>query len=265
MLISIVIYPLVGLAAGLSAGLFGVGGGLIIVPALVLCFTALGVADGVIMPLAIGTSLSTIVVTSLSSVRAHHKMGNVDWACWKALSPGIVLGVIFGVQAVAVLPAPLLKLSFGLFALFIAGQMMLAYQPSGGRALPGLTGLSVVGLIIGFFSALFGIGGGSMSVPYLSWCNVRMQVAVATSAACGLPIAIVGALTNVLVGYDDPQLPALSSGFIYWPAFAGIAVCSIPAAIAGARLAQHLPAEQLKRYFAVFLACVGGGFILGAV
>lgn len=244
--------------------MFGVGGGLVIVPALVLCFAALGVAPAIIMPLALGTSLATIVVTSISSVHAHHRLGNVDWSIWRRLAPGIVVGVVVGVKTAALLPAPVMKIAFGIFALVIAAQMAFQLQPGGAHQLPGSAGLSLAGGVIGFVSALFGIGGGSLTVPFLSFCEVRIQRAVATAAACGLPIALAGMLSNIAVGFSVSSLPKFSTGFVYWPAFLGIVVVSVPFARLGARLAQRLPPVVLKRCFAAFLCAVGIFFLVGA-
>ncbi|MFT5888796.1 MAG: putative membrane protein YfcA [Zhongshania sp.] len=261
----LLIYLAVGAFAGFTAGLFGVGGGLVIVPALVACFTLLAVAPEVIMHLAVGTSLAAIVVSSLSSTRAHHKMGNVDWPRWRQLAPGITIGVMLGVATAATLSGETLKLAFGVFAIVIGLYMGFAAQPPASRQLPGAKGLLVAGLGIGYVSAWFGVGGGSLTVPYLSWCNVRMQQAVATSAACGLPIAVVGALSNVIAGYGHADLPVYSSGFVYWPAFLGVVVLSAPAAKWGAQLAQRLSQRRLRQAFAGFLFVVGSQFIWGAI
>ena len=261
----LLIYLGVGAVAGFAAGLFGVGGGLIIVPALMMCFVALAVSPDIAMQLAVGTSLAAIVVTSLSSSRAHHKLGNIDWPSWRALAPGIALGVVVGVATASQMAADNLKLAFGLFCLVIAGYMGLAIVPVASRVLPGTAGLAAAGVGIGYFSALFGVGGGSLTVPYLSWCNTRMQVAVATSAACGVPIAIVGALSNVVAGYGHGSLPEYSTGFVYWPALLGLILLSAPCAKWGARLAQRLSAVQLRRAFAGFLLVVGSQFIWGAL
>lgn len=260
----ILIYLAVGALAGLSAGLFGVGGGLVIVPALIYCFALQGVSGVVAVQLAVATSLASIVFTSISSVSAHHRLGNVDWATWRLLAPGIALGVLGGVAVAAAMPGESLKLVFGIFALLIALQMGLGLRPSPGRQLPGRGKTLAAGGVVGFLSALFGIGGGSLTVPFLSWCNVSMQRAVATSAACGLPIAIVGASTNMVAGYGHPALPAWSTGFVYWPALLAIILCSTPCAKLGASLAQRLPAQRLKQCFALFLFMVGSHFIYGA-
>lgn len=265
MLSLLLIYLCVGAFAGLVAGLFGIGGGLIIVPVLVFCFEGLAVDAGVQMPLAIGTSLATIVVTSISSVRAHHARGNVDWGLVRWMAPGLVVGVYLGVQTVAILPAEFLKAMFGGFALLIALQMGLAWQPKPEREPPAEAGRLLGGGLIGYCSALFGIGGGSLTVPWLAWCNVRMQVAVASAAACGFPIALSGMLSNMWVGYGHPLLPDWSLGFVYLPALAGIVLTSTPMAKVGANLAHQLPAKQLKRGFAIFMALIGLLFIFGGV
>ena len=261
----LLIYLGVGAVAGFAAGLFGVGGGLIIVPALVACFATLAVSSDIAMQLAVGTSLAAIVVSALSSVRAHHQMGNIDWSSWRSLAPGIAVGVVFGVATASCLDAEHLKLAFGVFCLVIAGYMGLAITPAASRVLPGAAGLASAGVGIGYFSALFGVGGGSLTVPYLTWCNIRMQAAVATSAACGVPIAIVGALSNVVAGYGHGSLPEYSTGFVYWPALLGLVLLSAPCAKWGARLAQRLSATNLRRAFAGFLLLIGSQFIWGAL
>lgn len=264
----ILIYPAVGALAGLAAGLFGIGGGLIIVPVLVFTFALQGVSEAVSVHLAVGTSLACIVVSSISSVRAHHALGNVDWRLWRYLAPGIALGVLLGVNVAAALPGSVMKLVFAVFALLMAGQMLLGAGDdiAGGRSrLPGPLGLGGVGALIGGLSALFGIGGGSLTVPFLSFCGQRMQIAVATAAACGLPIALVGALGNIVVGRGHESLPAMATGFVYWPAFLGIALLSAPFAKLGAGLAQRLSSVHLKRAFASFLLVVGAYFLYGAL
>ncbi len=247
-------YLALGAVAGLVAGLFGVGGGIVIVPALLISFHALGVPDAVIMQLAVGTSLATIFVTGISSVLSHHRAGNVDWRIVGLMTPGLVVGVWFGVNTAAAAPGDLLKIAFACFALFVALQMGLGLKPAGAGKLPGGVGLAVVGTIFGYLSALFGIGGGSLTVPFLDWCRQRVQVAVAVAAAGGVPIAVVGAATNIWVGWERPELPEYSLGYVYLPAFIGIIISSSYFAGVGARLAQRLPSRSLRRAFAAFLA-----------
>lgn len=255
------VYLAVGAVAGLLAGLFGIGGGLVIVPVLVLSFELQGINADVLTHLAVGTSLATIVFTSLSSIKAHHAKGAIDWSLCRWLSGGIVIGAILGVKTVGQFSGELLQLIIGLFALVIAVQMGFDLKPKGARELPGRVGLVGAGSGIGWMSAMFGIGGGSLTVPFLSWNNVAMQRAVATAAACGFPIALAGALTNMVEGYGNPALPTSATGFVYWPAFIGIVVTSVPMAKVGAKLAHKLPAKTLKRIFALLLVAVAIRFL----
>jgi uncharacterized membrane protein YfcA len=254
-------YALLGAFAGTMAGLLGVGGGLIIVPVLVMLWQADGLGGSHMVQLAIGTSLAVIVFTSLSSVRAHHLRGSVLWPVFWRLTPGILLGAGLGATAAAAMPQAALKMVFGIFELLVAAQMALSLRPSTDASttggLPGALGMSVAGALIGAVSALVGIGGGTMTVPFLDACKVRMQQAVGTSAASGLPIAIGGALSYVLLGWGNVQLPVNSAGFVYGPALAGIAVTSMLFAPLGAALAHRLSTPVLKKVFASFLALLG--------
>jgi uncharacterized membrane protein YfcA len=251
------LYALTGAFAGFAAGLLGVGGGLIIVPALVFAFTAQGLAPSVLVHLAIGTSLATIVVTSISSMRAHHRHGAVQWKVFRQLTPGIVVGALIGAAIADALPSQQLRMIFGVFELLVAVQMGVAWRTSPHRDLPGTWGLHGAGTVIGAVSSVVGIGGGTLTVPYLVWCNVGMRQAVATSSATGFPIAVAGAIGFVATGWYEAALPPLASGYLYWPAFAGIAATSLLFAPIGARLTHQLPVPVLKRVFAVFLAILG--------
>jgi uncharacterized membrane protein YfcA len=247
------LYPATGAFAGLLAGLLGVGGGLLIVPVLAFSFAAQGFPGEVQMHLAVGTSLATIIFTSISSIYAHHRLGAVAWPVFRAITPGIVLGALIGALLARLIPSLSLRTLFGVFELMVALQMALNLKPAAHRALPGGWGMGSAGVVIGALSALLGIGGGTLSVPFLLWCNVTMQRAIATAAACGLPIAIAGAVGFVLAGWGQPQLPAWSTGYLYWPALLGIVAASILVAPLGARLAHRLPAALLKRLFALLL------------
>ena len=243
--------------AGTLAGLFGVGGGLIIVPALVFVFDYNNsIPTELKMHIALGTSLATIIVTSMSSVRAHHKRGAVDWKIFLAIAPGIVLGSLGGAQIAGVVSSFYLQLAFGIFALCVAMQMALGIKPSAKRKLPGRMGLGGAGIIIGTISALAGIGGGCISVPFLTSCKVPVHKAVATSAAIGLPIAIAGTIGYILSGMKQVILPAWSTGYIYWPAVLGIVSTSFIFAPLGANLAHRLSPQKLKKAFAGFLGVV---------
>lgn len=251
------IYLATGAFAGLLAGLLGVGGGLIIVPVLALSFTAQGFANEVQMHLAVGTSLATIIFTSLSSVYAHHRRGAVEWPAFRTMAPGIMLGALLGAVIAHWLPTIAMRYLFGLFELFVALQMALSLKPAPHRALPGNWGMSGAGVVIGLLSALVGVGGGTLTVPFLLWCNVVIRRAIATSAACGLPIAVAGAVGFMITGWNESQLPEWSSGYLYWPALLGVVTASVLFAPLGARLAHSIPSLVLKRLFALLLLGLG--------
>lgn len=248
-------FLLLGAFAGVLAGLLGVGGGLVIVPVLAFIFKARDF--DAVMHLAVGTSLATIVFTSLSSVRAHHRRGAVRWDLFLRLAPGIVGGALAGAAIADRMPGEHLRLVFGIFELLVAVQMALSVRPAPNRQLPGAVGMGLAGGGIGSVSAIVGIGGGTLTVPFLAWCNVPMRNAVATSAACGLPIAIAGAAGFVWAGWAGPGLPEYTLGYVYLPALAAIVAASVLFAPLGAWLAHAVPAAALKRFFALFLAILG--------
>ncbi len=250
-------YLVIGVIAGVMAGLLGVGGGLVIVPALAIVYSFTSIPETVLMHMAVGTSLATIVVTSIASIRAHHQRGAVLWTIFLRITPGIVGGALAGSAVAGWMPGDLLRTLFGGFAILVAVQMAFGLKPEGGRQLPGAFAMGLTGAGIGAVSAIVGIGGGSMTVPFLSWCNVAVRKAVATSSAVGLPIAMAGAAGFMVTGWGNSQLPAYSSGYIFWPAFAGIVITSMLFAGVGARLAHSLPTATLKRIFALFLLAVG--------
>jgi hypothetical protein len=258
----LVYYLAIGAVAGVLAGLLGVGGGLVIVPTLVWVYRAHGFDEAIVAHLAVGTSLATIVATSVSSVRAHHRRGAVRWPLVARLAPGIVIGTWVGAAVADRLSTTWLQRVVGVFALTVAVQMLRRVRPAGHRDLPGKAGMTAAGGLIGGLSGIVGIGGGSLTVPFLTWCRVDIRNAVATSAACGFPIAIAGAVGFILTGWSVPSLPAGSTGYVYWPAFAGIALASVLSAPLGAHLAHTLPVVVLRRVFAVVLALVGAKLLL---
>lgn len=262
-MLEFLLYPLLGIFAGLSAGLLGVGGGIIVVPVLIYSFTALGFSPEVLTHMAVGTSLATIIITSTGSVFQHHRKGSVLWPVLTWFTVGLVAGALLGAKLADLLHGRILQILFGVFALLIAAQMLKGKAPKAGRSLPGRTGLTGVGVIIGAVSAIFGIGGGSLSVPFFTWCNMKMQDAVGTSSAGGIPIAIAGAAGFVWTGWNHPLLPQHSVGYIYLPALAGIAVTSVLFSQIGARWAHRIPADTLKKIFAAVLAAVGVKLLFG--
>lgn len=261
LLVTLVGYLALGAVAGTMAGLFGVGGGLIIVPVLVFAFGLQGVDASIAMHLAVGTSLATIVVTGASSAWAHFQKGSIHRPWFLALLPGLMLGAVAGVFVAGSLSGGLLGTLFGVFVLLVAAKMALGLGPKPGSAAPGRLAMGVAGTVIGGISALFGIGGGTLTVPWLSRCGASMTQAVGTSAACGLPIALFGAVTFIVVGWGHALLPAGATGFVMWPAFVGIVIASVPFARVGAKLAHVLPAHVLRLAFATLLAVVGLRFL----
>lgn len=243
-------YLILGLMAGFVAGLLGVGGGLIIVPILVWLFEAQGITQHA-MHLALGTSLASILFTSMSSLRAHHARGAVDWLTVKRIAPGIVAGTLLGAILAARLSAMPLKIFFVAFLFYAAVQMWWNFKPDAHRQLPGIAGMFGAGSIIGAISSWVGIGGGTLSVPFQLWCNVPLHRAIGTSAAIGLPIALAGAAGYALSG-SGHAIPG-TWGYLHLTALACIALGSISTAPLGARVAHALPVGRLKRIFALLL------------
>lgn len=256
------LYLLLGAAAGVLAGLFGVGGGIIIVPVLVFSFTAQGIDPQVLTHLAVGTSLATIIFTSINSVLEHQRKGAVRWPIFAWMTVGILLGAGLGSVTAAAIQGPMLQKIIGVFAIIIAIQMGLGLKPKTSRTVPGKLGLTLAGVVIGWASAIFGIGGGTLTVPFLTWRSLSMQQAVATSSACGLPIAAASAASFIVIGWHHPQLPHWSLGFVYLPAMFGIAITSMLFARFGARLAHQLSPSLLKRLFSLLLFSVGLSFVV---
>ena len=247
-------YPLLGIAAGFVAGLFGVGGGLTLVPVLLMVFAAQGFPQAQIMHLALGTSMATIVATSIASMRAHHGYGAVRWDIVKGLAPGLVCGTLGGSLVAGLVPTRTLATAFTVIVYYASLQMVLDFKPGAHRALPGTPGLFAVGAGIGIVASLVAAGGGFMSIPFMLFCNVAMHQAVGTSSMLGFPIAVAGLIGYLVDGWGVAGLPAHTVSFVYLPAFIGIISCSILVAPLGAKLAHSLPVKPLKRGFGIFLA-----------
>lgn len=259
----LIIYLLIGAIAGFTAGLFGVGGGLIIVPILYIVFTQMNYDPNVIMHIAVGTSLATIIVTSISSVTAHHKKGAVLWQVFRNLAPGLVLGSFLGAGVADLMSGQHLQLLIGVFAVWMAYKMFrgahAVIDPN--RHLPSAALQFAAGGGIGVASAIFGIGGGSLTVPFLNRHGVVMQKAVATSAACGLPIAVAGAIGFMWFGAREHIDVPNTIGYVHIYAFLGISTMSFITAKFGAKVAHRLSAAMLKKCFAGLLVVVGCYFI----
>jgi uncharacterized membrane protein YfcA len=201
-------YLLLGASAGFLAGLFGVGGGLVLVPVLLLLFDAQHFPTAHLMHLALGTSMATILFTALASARQHHQHGAVNWRAVHQITPGILSGTALGSLSAAVIPAPALGIFFALFVYFAAAQILLDVRPKPSRELPGFAGMSGVGIFTGWISSLVSIGGGTVVVPFLVWCNLPLRNAIGTSAAIGFPVAAGGTLGYIATGWETHVLPA---------------------------------------------------------
>ncbi|QEL56977.1 sulfite exporter TauE/SafE family protein [Chromobacterium paludis] len=243
-----------GAVAGFMAGLLGVGGGLIIVPVLGGVLAAAGLGGEHAQHLAVGTSLAVMVFTSASSVRAHHKKGAVDWRVVRGMAPAMVLGTLAGSLLAGWIPGRALAWFFVIYAYAVAAQMLIGKQPKAGREMPGRVGQGAAGSVIGMISSWVGIGGGSMSVPFMAWCNVPVHTAIGTSAALGWPIAISGAAGYLISGWHAAGLPWGSAGFVYLPAMLALMLMTVLLAPLGARAAHRLPVPRLKKAFAVLMA-----------
>jgi len=272
--VELLIFLIIGALAGFAAGLFGVGGGTIIVPLLFIVFTQMGYSPDNIMHLALGTSLATIIVTSISSLMAHNKKGGVMWPVFKNLAPGLALGCFFGAGIAGQISGLYLQLIVGVFLLWVAYKMFFGVKKKVASQTDNIDGLEyaqtelpskpkqlAAGGVIGIASAIFGIGGGSLTVPYLTRYNVVMQKAVGTSAACGLPIAIAGALGFMFFGMQQQVDVPNTVGFVHIYAFLGIASMSFFTAKLGAKVAHILSPEILKKCFSVLLFVVGIYFL----
>lgn len=255
-------YAGAGVIAGLMAGLFGIGGGLIIVPILMLVFSWQTMSADVAMHVAIGTSLMTITLTSLSSIRAHHRYGTIDWALVRKLTPGLVAGSLSGAVLAAYLPAHGLQLFFACFTLLMAIRLWLPSPKALSPKLLVQGSMVVYGLFTGILSAMAGIGGGTLVVPYLVMAGQQIQRAVGTAAACGFPIAVSGVIGFIWMGIYKQQInTGWQTGFVHWQAFIGIVSTSTFMAPVGARLARKLSHEKLSKLFSLLLLLVGITFL----
>lgn len=256
-------YLLTGAGIGVVSGLLGIGGGLIIVPVLLLLLAAHPFPPGHLMHVALGTSLASIVFTSCASTLAHQRLGNVDWHVVRRLAPGVMLGTFAGAWLAALLPTAPLKVLFAAFALHVAARLLRERPLSPSGHWPGTLPTLAAGGGIGLVSSLVGIGGGTMTVPFLLHCNKGMRLAVGTSAAVGMPLAISGALGYMSAGSTVTGMPQHTVGFVYLPAVFGITAASMLTAPLGARLAQALPVAMLRKIFAALLCLLAVKMLWG--
>lgn len=252
----------IGLCTGFLAGLLGIGGGMLMVPFITIILSAKGYPDEYSVKMAVATSLATICLTSLASVRAHHQRGAVLWSIVRLLTPGIMLGSLVGAQLAAALPGKTLSILFAVFVAFAATQMFLDRKPRASRTLPGSLGTFGMGWLIGMLSSLVGAGGAFISVPFMTWCNVKIHNAVGTSAALGFPIALAGTAGYIWAGQNLPQMPPGSVGYLYLPGLVVISLASMSTAPLGARTAHSMDIRPLRKIFAGVLYVLAAYFLL---
>lgn len=249
-----VAFPLLGVFTGFIAGLFGVGGGLMLVPLLFMMFAEQGIAQAHQMHLALGTAMATILFTSISSMRAHHAHGAVRWEIVRYMAPGLMLGTLAGTIMASHIPTQPLGVLFTVIVYYASWQMAFGFHPKPSHRLPGPLGLFTAGMVIGSISSLVSAGGGFMSVPFMLLCNVVIHQAVGTSSALGFPIALAGTVGYILSGWNVSERPEHALGFVYLPALLGVVAFSVLTAPMGAKCAHRLPVKPLKRAFGGFLA-----------
>jgi uncharacterized membrane protein YfcA len=254
--LEIIFYLLLGVIAGVLAGLFGVGGGIVFVPALLIGFEWLDVPESVLTHLTVGTSLACVVFTASSSIIAHHRRQGVIWKSVKEMSGFLLLGAILGAWTADQLSGFVLRLILGSFLLVMAIKMLFektSQVETAKESNPALVVTGLMGLLTGWISSMLGIAGGALTVPFLKAYGAPIKKAIGTASALGLPIAVAGSVTHILVAGDNQYLPRWSLGYVYLPAFFGIVATSAYFAKWGARLAHHLDQVVLQRLFGLLL------------
>lgn len=246
-------YLALGALVGIFAGMFGIGGGAILVPVLLFLFDAQHFPAGHSLHLALGTSMATIIFTSLASLRKHHQLGAVNWPVVRHIAPGILIGTAIGVLFATSAPPRFIGMFFAVFVYYAALQILLDRRPHPSRQLPGPAGMTLTGVLTGWLSSMVSIGGGTVVVPFLLWCNVSIRNAIGTSAAIGFPVAVGGTAGYVVAGLNIPALPEHTAGFVYLPALLWVALASVLTAPLGAKAAHHMKTGVLRKLFAVLL------------
>lgn len=250
----VIYYLILGLFVGYFSGLFGIGGGLIMVPVMVFLFEAQHLPSQNILHLALGTSMATILFTSVSSTYHHHRHRAVNWDAVRLITPGILLGTALGALVVGYVGTLYLTIFFVLFIYFAATQMLLGFKPVAARNYPTRMEVTLAGMVIGAISSIVSIGGGVLSVPYLVWHKQHLRHAIATSAALGFPIAFGGTIGYIATGYyRGINLPPYSLGYVYLPVLLWLVIGTLVTAPLGAKATHRLPVNRLRQIFATVL------------
>lgn len=246
-------YLALGALVGLFSGMFGIGGGTVLVPVLLMLFKMQDFPAPYVLHLALGTSMATILVTSLASMRKHHQHGAVNWAVVRSITPGILFGTALGALCAASVSPRALGIFFAVFVYFASIQVMFELRPRASRQLPGMMGMTLTGTFTGWISSLVSIGGGTVVVPFLIWCNVPIRNAIGTSAAVGFPVAVGGTVGYIITGLGAQMLPFPNMGFVYLPALLWVALASVVTAPLGAIAAHRMKIGLLRKLFAVLM------------
>lgn len=257
-------YLMLGAVAGFLGGMFGIGGGTLLVPILLMLFEAQHFPTGSAMHLALGSSMAIILFTAAASMRKHHQHGAVNWRVVIGITPGIMLGAALGAFLAASVSPRFLAIFFTLFVYFAATQILLDVRPHAARQLPGPAGLTLAGTFTGWLSTLVSVGGGIIVVPFLIWCNVPLRHAIGTAAAIGFPIAIGGTLGYIVTGMNA-VLPAPHLGYVYLPAVLGCALASVITAPLGAKTAHRTNVALLRKLFALLLLVLATKLLFNVV
>lgn len=256
-MIFFVAFLILGAIAGFLAGLFGIGGGMIIVPTLVWLLPKMGVADDLLMSIALGTSFATIVFTTFSAAQRHNKLGNVEWSVAKFFVPALMAAVFLSGLIVSDFPKEIMTKIFAVMVLYMAIKMFLALKPKQTENKPLTTqSMLIGGGIIGVLSSFAGIAGGAFIVPFLNGRGVELKRAIGTSSFCGCLLGAAATISFIISGWGRAGLPDYSLGYVYLPALFGIAVASVFTSKIGASLADKLPVATLKKAFAVMLMLI---------
>jgi uncharacterized protein len=251
------LFSIVGVFVGSLAGLFGIGGGLVTVPITFYVLKSMGVDHGTAILMAIKSSLAIIIFTSTFSVYSHHKINKIAWRIVFELGPGVILGTLLGTYLSTYLPPKVLEVIFTIYVSLISLKMWFGFSvDSSQESHPSVFLNYVVGVIIGLKSAVLGIGGGTISIPYLSWQGVPIHKAVGVSASIGFIIAVSGTLSGLFHSTTDYNLPPHSLGLIYLPALIGVGATGILFTKIGSKLSYKLPQKKMRKGFALFLLVI---------
>jgi uncharacterized protein len=249
-------FLLIGIFSGFLSGLFGVGGGVILVPSLLITFTYFNFPAETLMHLVLGTSLSCIIITCLNSSYAHLRKVKLDKTVFFNITAGIILGASSGGYIVTYLSTFQLQVFFVLFLLLVTFKMFVGFSVHTNKKIIPRPYYWIVGYLIGMKSTLLGVGGGTLSVPFLNWTGKKMHEAVAISATIGIPIAVIGTISYMISGFNVQGLPQYSLGYVYLPGFIGISITSTFSARFGANLSHKISHEKLRNIFKYFLLVI---------